>query len=57
MFSVANENLSLDVVFLQNLQGVSTLVYLIVTIIASNSLSIRPGISNIRPAGQTRAVE
>ena len=36
MFTVRNENLSLGVIFLQNLQGVSSLVYLNVTIIASN---------------------
>ena len=36
VFSVRSENLSLDVIFLQNLQGVSSLVYLIVTTIASN---------------------
>ena len=36
VLSVRNENLSLDVIFLQNLQGVSSLIYLIVTIIASN---------------------
>ena len=33
LFSVPNKNLGLEVMFLQNLQGVSSLVYLIVIII------------------------
>ena len=41
VFSVRSENFSLDVIFLQNVQGVSSLVCSIVTIIASTSLSIR----------------